>query len=243
MNPLRLLLLKATRGGAESALFGAIKSMVKAPVNAVMPPRNPAVVGDPTVTNHYHFDFSNNGGDRRELSDAMIAELRRANRRGAIPTSTSPEQGPPAGVPDHPIEKSRARTPWHSKGERGGCPGHGQPVERAPPCPSFGGDSVGFKTRTLGVSLTPVGHGGRRVGAGRPPLRLADLLAEGRFDAGSGRHRRLLDVDELPDGADPELARLQSAYRLAPGASAALNLARRFAALFERSPATATGDR
>jgi hypothetical protein len=76
-------------------------------------------------------------------------------------------------------------------------------------------------------------HGGAREGAGRPRLRLADLVREGRFDTGSPRHRDLLEADELPAGVNAELVRIQAAYRRAPNLAARLFLARSFQRLLD----------
>jgi hypothetical protein len=80
-----------------------------------------------------------------------------------------------------------------------------------------------------------VAHGGKREGAGRPRLRLADIVAQGRFDPGSHRHRDLLEGDDLPAGVDAELRGCQDAFRRAPSASSRLFLARRFAQLLDSS--------
>jgi hypothetical protein len=77
------------------------------------------------------------------------------------------------------------------------------------------------------------GRGGARPGAGRPRLRLAQLVAERRFDWRSPRHRRALLEDELPE-MPATMVELAEAYRRTAGtqgAAAASWLAQRFAHL------------
>lgn len=57
------------------------------------------------------------------------------------------------------------------------------------------------------------GHGGARAGAGRKRLTWAELLAERRFDWRNGRHRRLLEEEDLPADAPEKLRELQERYR------------------------------
>jgi hypothetical protein len=64
-------------------------------------------------------------------------------------------------------------------------------------------------------------------------LRLGDLVAEGRFDPTSPRHRQLLQDGELPAGVDAGLVQVQMAYRRAPNLAAKLFLARNFKRLLE----------
>jgi len=73
-------------------------------------------------------------------------------------------------------------------------------------------------------------HGGARVGAGRKPITLAGLVAEGRFDAENRRHRELLAVGEVPEGLDGQLRVLVAAYRRAANRGDRSHLARAFAA-------------
>ena len=78
------------------------------------------------------------------------------------------------------------------------------------------------------------GRGGARSGAGRPRLRLAQLVERRRFDAFNPRHRRALLEDELPAGMVPELRELAEAYRREAGShgpAAASWIAQQFAAL------------
>ncbi len=73
-------------------------------------------------------------------------------------------------------------------------------------------------------------RGGGRPGAGRPRLTLLTLVAEGRFDPLSVRHRRLLEREELPGEADADLRTLQQAYRSQNGSgTSGAWLARAFA--------------
>jgi hypothetical protein len=66
--------------------------------------------------------------------------------------------------------------------------------------------------------------GRKRAGAGRPRLKLADLIESQTFDPGRLSHQRALDADELPDRIprvgedDLELLReLQKRYRASIG--------------------------
>ena len=80
------------------------------------------------------------------------------------------------------------------------------------------------------------GRGGARPGAGRPRLRLAQLVERRRFDPFNPRHRRALLEDELPEGMVPEVASLAEAYRREAGShgpAAASWLAQQFAAVVE----------
>jgi len=68
------------------------------------------------------------------------------------------------------------------------------------------------------------GWGGARMGAGRPRVRLIDLVRSRTFDARSKRHRRLLRDDrELRlflaggDERSRELLAVQAAYRRSEG--------------------------
>lgn len=73
--------------------------------------------------------------------------------------------------------------------------------------------------------------GGKRSGAGRPRVTLAQLVESRSFNPESDRHRRLLETDELPAEWE-HLRELQDSYRrncqchsLGP----VIHLARRFA--------------
>jgi len=82
--------------------------------------------------------------------------------------------------------------------------------------------------------------GGARRGAGRRPLRLADLVAERRFDPRSAAHRRaLIEDDELwlflaGDERSRDLLAIQAAYRRCGGED--VFLADEFAGLVRALP-------
>ena len=77
------------------------------------------------------------------------------------------------------------------------------------------------------------GRGGARPGAGRPRLRLVELVERRRFHPFNPRHRRALLEDDLPDSLTPLQRQLAEAYRHGAGAPAASWVARRFAVAVE----------
>lgn len=80
------------------------------------------------------------------------------------------------------------------------------------------------------------GWGGARPGAGRKRVRLADLVAERRFDWTNARHRRALKEDVgfvVPDDHPKaqDLATYIEAYRKSPFPSSRTSLARSIQAM------------
>jgi len=81
------------------------------------------------------------------------------------------------------------------------------------------------------------GHGGRRVGAGRPKVTLDELVVERRFNSRNGRHRRALLEDSLTLPADTDrldfLHRHAAAYGRSTDRGSRATLAQAFAAVVQ----------